>query len=95
MNIPKPLADRVLVEPEVAKEKTASGLYIPDSAKEKINRGKVIACGDGKTNEPMTVKPGDTVLYSPYSETEVVVDGKKLLMMRESDVMMIIGVSTE
>lgn len=89
MNI-KPLADRVLIEPAAAEEKTAGGLYIPDTAKEKPQKGKVVAVGNGKKDEPMTVKAGDVVLYGKYSGTEINVDGKDLLMMRESDILAII-----
>ena len=71
----KPLADRVLVQPAAAEEKTASGLYIPDTAKEKPQKGTVIAIGNGKKDEPLTVKVGDTVLYGKYSGTELSVDG--------------------
>lgn len=86
----KPLADRVLVEVAPAEEKTASGLIIPDTAKEKPQRGKVIAVGSGKKDEPMTVKVGDTVLYGKYSGTEVTIDGKEYLIMRESDIFAVI-----
>ena len=82
----KPLADRVIVEPAAAEEKTASGIIIPDTAKEKPQKGKVLAVGPGKPDEPITVKEGDTVLYGKYSGTEVTVDGKDLLIMRESDI---------
>ena len=82
----KPLADRVLVQPAAAEEKTASGLYIPDTAKEKPQKGTVIAVGNGKKDEPFTVKVGDTVLYGKYSGTELSVDGKDYLIMRESDI---------
>ena len=82
----KPLADRVLVEPAAAEEKTASGLYIPDTAKEKPQKGVVIAVGNGKKDEPLTVKVGDTVLYGKYSGTELSVDGNDYLIMRESDI---------
>lgn len=82
----KPLADRVLVEPAAAEEKTASGLFIPDTAKEKPQRGAVVAVGNGKPDEPMTVKVGDTVLYGKYSGTEISVEGKDYLIMRESDI---------
>lgn len=85
-----PLADRVLVEPAPAEEKTASGLYIPDTAKEKPQRGVVVAAGAGKKDEPMTVKAGDTVLYGKYSGTEITVDGKDFLIMRESDIFAIV-----
>ncbi|MFR8805113.1 MAG: co-chaperone GroES, partial [Anaerovoracaceae bacterium] len=73
----KPLADRVLVEPKEAETKTASGLYIPDTAKEKPQEGKVIAAGPGKKDEPMEVKVGDEVIYGKYAGTEVTVEGKK------------------
>ncbi len=86
----KPLADRVLVEAAPAETKTAVGLIIPDTAKEKPMKGKVIAVGNGKPDEPMTVKVGDTVLYGKYAGTEIQVDGKDLLIMRESDIYAII-----
>ncbi|MCS6981724.1 MAG: co-chaperone GroES [Flavobacteriales bacterium] len=86
----KPLADRVLVEPAEAETKTASGIIIPDTAKEKPQRGKVVAVGPGKKDEPMTVKVGDHVLYGKYSGTEVQIDGKEYLIMRESDIYAII-----
>ena len=86
----KPLADRVLVEPAAAEEKTAGGIIIPDTAKEKPQKGKVIAIGTGKKDEPLTVKVGDTVLYGKYSGTELSVEGKDYLMMRESDIFAII-----
>ena len=82
----KPLADRVLVEPAAAEEKTASGLYIPDTAKEKPQRGTIVAIGTGKPDEPITVKEGDTVLYGKYSGTEVTIDGAEYLIMKESDI---------
>ncbi|MBK7311294.1 MAG: co-chaperone GroES [Bacteroidia bacterium] len=86
----KPLADRVLVEAAAAETKTAGGIIIPDTAKEKPQRGKVVAVGNGKPDEPMTVKVGDTVLYGKYAGTEIQVDGKDLLIMRESDIFAII-----
>ncbi|WP_026952866.1 co-chaperone GroES [Algoriphagus mannitolivorans] len=86
----KPLADRVLVQPAAAEEKTASGLYIPDTAKEKPQRGTVVAVGNGKKDEPLTVKVGDTVLYGKYSGTELSVDGADYLIMRESDIFAIL-----
>lgn len=86
----KPLADRVLVQPAPAEEKTASGIIIPDTAKEKPQRGIVIAAGPGKKDEPTSVKVGDTVLYGKYSGTEVSVDGKDYLIMRESDIFAIL-----
>jgi chaperonin GroES len=82
----KPLADRVLVEAAAAEEKTAGGIIIPDTAKEKPQKGKVIAVGGGKKDEPMTVKVGDSVLYGKYAGTEISVDGKDYLIMRESDI---------
>ena len=86
----KPLADRVLVEPASAEEKTAGGIIIPDTAKEKPQKGKVVAVGNGKPDEPMTVQEGDTVLYGKYSGTEISIDGKDLLIMRESDIFAVI-----
>ena len=86
----KPLADRVVVEAAKAEEKTASGIYIPDTAKEKPQKGKVVAVGKGKPDEPMTVKVGDTVLYGKYSGTEINVDGTDVLIMRESDIFAIV-----
>jgi chaperonin GroES len=86
----KPLADRVLVESAEAEETTASGIIIPDTAKEKPQKGKVIAVGSGKKDEPMTVKEGDTVLYGKYAGTEVSYEGKDYLIMRESDIFAII-----
>jgi chaperonin GroES len=82
----KPLADRVLVEPAPAEQKTASGIIIPDTAKEKPQKGSIIAVGTGKKDEPMTVKVGDTVLYGKYSGTEITVEGKEYLIMREADI---------
>ena len=89
MNI-KPLADRVLIEPKEAETKTASGLYIPDTAKEKPQEGIVLAAGPGKKEEPMEVKVGDKVLYGKYAGTEIVVEGKTYMMMRQSDSLAII-----
>lgn len=86
----KPLADRVLVEPAAAEEKTASGIIIPDTAKEKPQKGNVIAVGNGKKDEPLTVKEGDQVLYGKYSGTEINIDGKDYLIMRESDIFAIV-----
>jgi chaperonin GroES len=82
----KPLADRVLVEPAPAEQKTASGIIIPDTAKEKPLRGTIIAAGAGKKDEPMTVKVGDSVLFGQYSGTEIKIDGTTYLIMRESDI---------
>ncbi|WP_298767129.1 co-chaperone GroES [uncultured Polaribacter sp.] len=86
----KPLADRVLVEPAPAETTTASGLIIPDNAKEKPQRGTVVAVGNGKVDEPLTVKVGDTVLYGKYGGTDLKLDGVDYLMMRESDILAII-----
>ncbi len=86
----KPLADRVVVEAAPAEERTAGGLIIPDTAKEKPQRGKVVAVGSGKKDEPMTVKIGDNILYGKYSGTEVQIDGKDYLIMRESDIFAVI-----
>ncbi len=86
----QPLSDRVLVEPQAAESKTASGLYIPDSAKEKPQQGKVVAVGKGKKDHDMTVKVGDVVLYGKYSGSELKLDGKDYLIMREDDILAII-----
>ena len=86
----KPLADRVIVEVAPAEEKTASGIIIPDTAKEKPQKGKVVAVGTGKKDEPMTVKVGDTVLYGKYSGTEINVESQEYLIMRESDIFAVI-----
>ena len=86
----KPLADRVLVEPKEAEEKTASGIYIPDTAKEKPQRGTVVAVGSGTKDVTMEVKVGDEVLYGKYAGTELNVDGKDYLMMKQSDILAII-----
>ncbi|HNT41780.1 MAG TPA: co-chaperone GroES [Tenuifilaceae bacterium] len=86
----KPLADRVLVEPMEAEEKTASGIYIPDTAKEKPQKGTVIAVGPGTKDVTMEVKKGDVVLYGKYAGTEISVDGKDYLMMKQSDILAII-----
>ncbi len=86
----KPLADRVLIEPKEAEEKTASGIYIPDTAKEKPQRGTVIAVGSGTKDVTMEVKVGDEVLYGKYAGTELNVDGKDYLMMKQSDILAII-----
>ncbi|MCQ2345847.1 MAG: co-chaperone GroES [Paludibacteraceae bacterium] len=83
----KPLADRVLVRPVAAETKTASGIIIPDNAKEKPLRGEVLAVGQGTKDEQMVLKAGDVVLYGKYSGTEIELDGEKLLIMRQSDVM--------
>ena len=82
----KPLADRVLVQAAEAEEKTKGGIIIPDTAKEKPQKGKVVAVGTGKKDEPMTVKAGDTVLYGKYAGTEITIEGQDYLIMRESDI---------
>ena len=87
----KPLADRVLVEPTAAETKTASGIIIPDTAKEKPQEGTVVAVGPGKKDEPTTVKVGDKVLYGKYSGSELKLDGKDYLIVKESDLLGILG----
>ncbi|MFB9055863.1 co-chaperone GroES [Mariniflexile ostreae] len=86
----KPLADRVLIEPSQAETKTASGIIIPDNAKEKPQRGTVIAVGTGTKEDPITVKVGDAVLYGKYAGTELKLEGKDYLIMRESDILAIV-----
>lgn len=86
----KPLADRVVVEPKEAETKTASGLYIPDTAKEKPQQGTVIAVGPGTRDVEMEVKVGDVVLYGKYAGTEVSFEDKKYLIMKQSDILAII-----
>ena len=86
----KPLADRVLIEPAAAETKTSSGLYIPDTAKEKPQKGIVIAAGPGTKENPVTLKAGDTVLYGKYAGTELQHDGKDFLIMKENDIIAII-----
>jgi chaperonin GroES len=86
----KPLADRVIIEPAAAEETTASGIIIPDTAKEKPQKGSVVAVGDGKKDEPITVKVGDSVLYGKYAGTEITIDGTEYLIMRESDIFAIV-----
>lgn len=86
----RPLSDRVLIKPAEMEQKTASGIIIPDTAKEKPMRGKVIAVGPGKKDEPMSVKVGDQVLYGKYSGTEIAIDGIDYLIMRENDIYAII-----
>ncbi|MEQ9263202.1 MAG: co-chaperone GroES [Owenweeksia sp.] len=87
----RPLADRVLVEPSAAETKTASGIIIPDTAQEKPQQGIIVAVGNGKKDEPMTVKAGDRVLYGKYGGTEIKHEGKDYLIMRESDIFAILG----
>lgn len=86
----KPLADRVLIEPVQAETKTASGIIIPDNAKEKPQKGKVVAVGKGTKDEPMTVKSGDTVLYGKYAGTELKLEGNDYLIMHEKDILAIV-----
>ncbi|HZJ73646.1 MAG TPA: co-chaperone GroES [Perlabentimonas sp.] len=86
----KPLADRVLVEPLEAEDKTASGIYIPDTAKEKPQKGTVVALGPGTKDVTMEVKKGDKVLYGKYSGTEISLDGKEYLMMKQSDILAVV-----
>ncbi len=86
----KPLADRVLVEQMAAETKTASGIIIPDNAKEKPQKGKVVAVGSGTKDEKMTVIVGDTVLYGKYAGTELKFEGQDYLIMRESDILAIV-----
>jgi len=86
----KPLADRVLIEPMAAEEKTATGIIIPDTAKEKPQKGTIVAVGPGTKDEKMEVKVGDVVLYGKYSGTELTIKGKDYLIMRQSDVLAII-----
>ena len=86
----KPLADRVLVEPLEAETKTASGIIIPDTAKEKPQKGSIVAVGPGTKENPVTVKVGNSVLYGKYSGTELKLDGKDYLIMRELDILAIV-----
>jgi len=85
-----PLHDRVIVKPAPAEEKTAGGIIIPDTAKEKPQRGTVLAAGPGKKDEPMTVKAGDTILYGKYAGTEISLEGEDFLIMRESDILAVV-----
>lgn len=90
-----PIGDRVVVQPEAAEEKTSSGLFIPDTAQEKPQRGTILFVGPGQVENgkhvEMTVKKGDTVLYGKYSGTEITLDGQDVLIMRESDILGVIG----
>ena len=86
----KPLADRVLIEPTAAEEVTMSGIIIPDSAKEKPLKGKIVAVGNGTKDEPMVLKEGDVVLYGKYSGSEIEFEGTKYLMMRQGDVLAVV-----
>ena len=85
----RPLKDRVLVEAHKAEEKTASGIIIPDSAQEKPQKGIVIAVGEGKKDEPMSLKAGDVVIYGKYGGTEINIEGKDYLIMREDDILLV------
>ena len=82
----KPNEDRILVEPAIAQEKTASGIIIPDTAKEKPQEGKVVGVGEGTSEKPVTVKVGDKILYGKYSGTEIILNGTEYLIMRNSDI---------
>ena len=86
----RPLADRVVIEPKAAETQTASGLFIPDTAKEKPQQGTVVAAGHGKKDEPMEVKVGDVVIYGKYAGTEVSVEGKDYLIMKQSDILAVL-----
>ena len=86
----KPLADRVVIEPVAAETKTASGIYIPDTAQEKPQKGKIVAVGSGTKDEEMKVKVGDVVLYGKYAGTEININNEKFLIMRQSDILAII-----
>ena len=86
----KPLADRVLIEPMPAETQTSSGIIIPDTAKEKPQKGTVVAVGNGKKDQPLTVKVGDSVLYGKYAGTELKFDGKDYLIMREDDILCVL-----
>ncbi len=86
----KPLADRVLIEPKEAETKTAAGIYIPDTVKEKPQQGTVIAAGPGKKDEPMEVKVGDQVIYGKYAGTEVTFEEKKYLIVKQSDILAVL-----
>ena len=86
----RPLADRVVIEPKAAETQTASGLFIPDTAKEKPQQGTVVAAGPGKKDEPMEVQVGDVVIYGKYAGTEVSVEGKDYLIMKQSDILAIL-----
>lgn len=86
----KPLADRVVIEPMAAETKTASGIYIPDTAQEKPQKGKIVAVGSGTKDEEMKIKVGDIVLYGKYAGTEININNEKFLIMRQSDILAII-----
>jgi len=86
----KPLADRVIIEAAAAEQKTSGGIIIPDTAKEKPQKGIIVAVGNGKKDEPMTVKVGDNVLYGKYAGTEITYEGKEYLIMKEADIYAIV-----
>ena len=86
----KPLHDRVIVKPAEKAEKTAGGIIIPDTAQEKPQKGEVVAVGNGKKDEPLTVKVGDTILFGKFSGTEIEIEEEKYLLLRESDIFAII-----
>ena len=86
----KPLEDRILIQPLERETKTASGIFLPESATEKPMQGKIVAVGPGKKDEPTTVKVGDNVLYGKYSGTDLTLDGKDYMIMRESDILAIV-----
>jgi chaperonin GroES len=88
--IGRPMSGKVLVQPEAAEQKTASGIIIPDSAQEKPQRGKVIAVGNPKKDEPMEVKISDTVLYGKYSGTEIKIGDENYLIMNQSDILLVV-----
>lgn len=88
--IGRPMSGKVLVEPQAAEQKTASGIIIPDSAQEKPQRGKIVAIGNAKKDEPMEVKVGDIVLYGKYSGTEIKIDGKDYLIMNQTDILLVV-----
>lgn len=84
------MSGKVLVEPQAAEQKTASGIIIPDSAKEKPQRGKIVAIGNAKKDEPMEVKVGDVVLYKKYGGTEIKIDGQEYLIMNQNDILLVV-----
>ena len=87
----KPINDRVVVQPAKAEAKTTGGIIIPDTAKEKPQRGKIVAVGPGKDGNKLTVKKGDTVLYGKYSGQEINYEGKDYLIMKEDDILVVLG----
>lgn len=89
-NIGRPMSGKVLVQPQAAEQKTASGIIIPDSAQEKPQKGKIIAVGNAKKDEPMEVKVGNVVLYGKYSGTEIKIDGESYLIMNQTDILLVV-----